>query len=163
MMKEEVIVKSLRINRIGESQYFQITVPRDVKRIIGLEYGAIEKDGVLRPSPFRTFEAGEDNISLSIFPNTMIGRLVLRTAGCEGVFYQDDLIEDSNTHFGEVIAPVLWEPKRWTHGRKRHHIEFSIEENNVIYGFFQDSWGSNEYETFSYKLNLYLWIEKCIA
>jgi hypothetical protein len=91
----------------------------------------------------------------------LIGKLTLRATGCDGVFYQGDLIEDNNIHFGDRVAPVLWTPQLWTHGRKRHEVEFCIKENNTIYGFFQDNWGVEEYESLSYKLNLYLWIEKC--
>ena len=155
MMKEEAIVSSINITRIGENHHFQMQVPRDSKRIISLEYGAIQKNGDPLPPPF----AGEN--AFKFLPNKIIGRLTLRAAGCEGIFYQGDLIEDQNIHFGEVIAPVNWQPRLWTHGRKKEEIGLSITENSMIYGFFQDSWGAGEYISLTYRLNLYLWIEKC--
>ena len=158
-MKEEAIIKSLFIKRIGESQYFQIVVPRDVRRVVGIEYGATEKNGELLPSPFLAI----DENTLIVSPNKIIGRLTLRTAGCEGIFFQENLIEESNVHFGENVASVLWQPQRWTHGRKRYEAELCISENSMIYGVFQDSWGAGEFETLNYRLNLFLWVEKCIA
>lgn len=160
-MKEEVIIKSLHIEKIGEKQFFQISLPHDTKRIIGIEYGTTAKDGVPLPSPFFAI-GGDQDPSLWLEASKIIGRLVLRTAGCTGIFYQDDLVEDKNIHFGENIAPVLWTPFQWTHGRKRHETKISVGENRLIHGFYQDSWGIGEFETLSYNLNIYLWIEKCM-
>jgi hypothetical protein len=38
-MKEQVLVKRISITKNGEIQYFQIRVPRDAERIIGIEVG----------------------------------------------------------------------------------------------------------------------------
>jgi hypothetical protein len=38
-MKEQVLVKRISITKSGEIQYFQIRVPRDAERIIGIEVG----------------------------------------------------------------------------------------------------------------------------
>lgn len=157
-MNQEVIIKTVVIKRIGEKQHFQLSIPFDAKTVIGFEYGATEKNGIPLPS---ILEAGPDDFSLLFFPNKTIGKLVLGATGCAGTFYQGDLTEDKNLRFGERVAPILWQPELWTHGRKRHELEFSVNENSTISGFFEDSWGVGEYESLSYKLNLYLWIEKC--
>jgi hypothetical protein len=165
IMKEEVIVKNLDIKKIGEKQFFQISLPHDAKRIIGIEHGVTSKDGVLLPSP--TFAplsvfGGEDDDSLEVFENKIVGRLVLRGSSCSGIFYQDDVVENQNAHIGENIAAVIWSPQFWTHGRKRHETPLCVSENRMIHGFFEDSWGIGQYQTLSYTLNLYVWIEKCI-
>jgi hypothetical protein len=165
MMKEEVIVKSLFIEKIGQKQFFQISLPHDTKRIIGIEHGVIGKEGVLLPSPsFAPSFAfgGEDDISLDFFENKIIGRVMLRGSSCSGIFYQDDIVENRNPHLGENIAAVIWSPDFWTHGRNRHEIGLRVCENRMVHGFYQDSWGIEEYQTLSYTLNIYLWIEKCI-
>lgn len=164
MMKEEVIVKSLDIKKIGEKQSFQISLPHDTKKIIGIEHGVMGKQGVPLPSPsFAPFFAlgGEDDSSLKVFENKIVGNLVLRRSSCSGIFYQGDVVENQNAHIGENIPPVIWSPQFWTHGRKRHEIELCVCENRLIHGFYQDSWGIAEYQTLSYTLNLYVWIEKC--
>lgn len=156
MIKQEVIAKSLTISRIGEKHHFQMPLPRDAVRIIGVEYGTSEKYGVPVPSPYQIVES-----SMPVHLNKVIGRLTLKAAGCEGIFYQGDLVEDRNIEFGETVAHVIWDPLPWSHGRKRHEIEINISENRMVQGFFQDCWGADEYESLSYKMNLYLWIEKC--
>lgn len=161
MMKEEVIVKTLDIKKIGEKQFFQISLPHDTKRIIGIEHGVIGKAGIPLPSPSFAF-GGENDVSLSMASNKIVGKLMLRTASCSGIFYQDDVVENRNEHLGENIPPVIWSPQFWTHGSKRYEIGLCVCESRMIHGFYEDSWGIEEYQTLSYMLNIYLWIEKCI-
>ena len=152
-MKQEAIVESFTIERKGEMRQFQILLPRDTNRIIGFEYGVSEKFEEPAPPP----DSNED--AFLFLRNKVIGSIILRTNGCEGIFYQGDLIEDRNIHFGETIAPVNALP--WSHGRKRHEVELSIKENRIVHGFFKDYLGSGGFSSIYYRLNLYLWIEKC--
>ena len=39
MMKEQVIVTQLRITKAGQSKHFQVRLPKNTKRIIGIEVG----------------------------------------------------------------------------------------------------------------------------
>ncbi|MBS1577392.1 MAG: hypothetical protein JST09_18995 [Bacteroidetes bacterium] len=164
MIKEEAIVQTLSGNRIGEIKDVQIQLPNDTKSIIGLEYGAIGFSGVPLPNPFREVGPEETDPSFIISANKVIGKLSLQSAGNESLFYQGNLIEDRNAYLNEGIATVLWQPAQWSHSRKREELAFNIESNaSFIEGFFQDSWGKDEYESLSYSLHLYLWIEKCKA
>jgi len=158
-MIQEAITQKLLIERMGEKQHFQITLPRDTRRIIGLEYGTLEKDGNSVPSAIPV-PAISDYFKVS--PSKVIGRLSLRSSGAEGFFYQADLTEDRNANLHEVPIGVLWQPRAWTHGRKWEEISFNISTHiRLIEGLFEDSYGIGEYNNFTYQLGLYLWIEKC--
>lgn len=160
-MIQEVIVQRLAIERIGEKHHFQIALPRDTKRIIGLEYGTLEKDGVLLPGGPPVPGISE---YFRVARSKIIGRLSMKYPGPEGTFYQGDLTEDRNSSLHERIAGVLWQPKSWTHGRKREEINFSINSRiRFIEGLFEDSYGASEYADLYYQLNIYLWIEKCVV
>src|SRR5580765_5593257 len=153
-MKQEAIMESFIIERKGEMRQFQILLPRDTNRIIGFEYGVSEK----YEEPEVPVDPNDN--ALLFLPNKVIGNIILRTNGCEGIFYQSDLIEDRNVHFGETIAPVAAMP--WSHGRKKHEVELSIKENRIVHGFFKNYLGSGGFNSsIYYRLNLYLWIEKC--
>jgi hypothetical protein len=152
-MKQEAIAQTLIIERMGEMRHFQILLPRDTNRIIGFEYSVSEK----YEEPFVALAAEED--PFVFLPNKIIGSIVLKANGCEGVFYQGDIVEDRNIHFGENVAPDFAMP--WSHGRKRHEIELNIKENRIVYGFFKDCLGAGVDTYVYYRLNLYLWIEKC--
>jgi len=159
MIREEVIAQSLSITRIGQRKYFQVSLPRDTKRIIGLEYGAIKKQG--EPASFMPPPVTLADPVFWIYADKIIGKLMLRAGR---MFYQADLIEYRNIHLGETIIFPGWEPKPWTHGGRMEEIELSVlTDTALIEGFFQDSWGQGEFETLSYQLHLYLWIEKNIC
>ncbi len=157
VMKQEAIITTLSITRIGESQFFQITLPADTIRIIGVEYDVTAKQGeiIAPPDP-------ADN-SFDMKASKPIGRLTLRNTGCQSVFLKYDLAEDRNIHLGELFVIGLPEPQLWSHGRKKFEMELSVARNSIVQGFYQDSWGRDEYQALRYELNLYLWIEKCIA
>ncbi len=154
-------MQTLAVSRIGERIYFQVQLPYDTKRIIGLEYGATNQIGVPLPGPSFAF-GPEGDTSLKVSRNKVIGKISLQNAGSEHLFYQGDLIENRNKHLGEGIISVLWQPSIWTHSRKREELQLNVESNtSFVEGFFQDSWGAGEYESLAYILHLYLWIEKC--
>lgn len=152
-MKQEAIVQSFIIERMGEMRSFQILLPRDTNRIIGFEYSVSEK----YEEPFVAPVPNED--AFLFLPNKIVGSLILKTNGCEGTFFQGDLIEDRNIHFGETVSPAFAQP--WSHGREKHEIELNIKENRMVHGFFKDCLGAGLDTYVYYRLNLYLWIEKC--
>jgi len=95
-------------------------------------------------------------------PNKSIGRLSLQSPGSESVFFENTLLDNRNQVLNEGISSISLQPFEWTHSRKREEISFSVDNNTrFIEGFFQDSFGVDEYESLQYNLHLYLWIEKC--
>lgn len=163
MMNEEAIVRILQVNRIGEIIHFQVQLPNDTKRIIGLEYGTTGQNGVFLGSP-EFPPVAEVQPSFRVYANKVIGKISLQNPGSENVFYQGNLIEDRNAELHEGTASTLWQTTSWIHARKREEVSLNVEGNtSFIEGFFQNSWGKNEYESLSYSLHLYLWIEKCKA
>ena len=122
MMREEVIIQQLSIDRIGKKIYFQIRLPRDAKRIIGLEFGTMEKDGTKIPGaggspfvPFTKFSA-----------NKVIGDITMQVPGNENIFFQHCIIEDRNITLGEQIATDAWKPQLWVHHTKRLEMCLSV-------------------------------------
>ena len=158
MMREEAIVISKDINSSGQYVYFQLSLPKDTGRIIGLEYGTITGEMITDRVGF-SIEAVPG--PFEVVANAVKGRLTLQVPGCENLFFQGDIVEDKNRHMGEVAAQLQWLPAAWSHGRKREEITFSVDKkSNLIEGIYKDV--SAEVAGFSpYKFHLYLWIEKC--
>lgn len=164
MMNEEVIVQVVRIARIGERVYFQIPLPNDARKIIGIEYGTLKKEGEPIAGPMRMAEeeSSSGDPYFQVIPNKAIGSLILQSPGSENIFFQGNLVENRNQALNEGISSISFQPCDWTHCRKREEISFSVDNNTrFIEGFFQDFFGAEEYETLQYNLHLYLWIEKC--
>jgi hypothetical protein len=159
MIIQEVITHRLLIERMGERRHFQISLPRDTSRIIGVEYGTLEKDGVILPGG-GPVPAISDYFKVKA--SKIIGRLTLKTTSAEGLFFQGDLVEDRNSTLHEIVAGVAWQPKPWTHGSKREETSFLINTPmRFVDGMFEDRYGIGEYQILTYQLGLFLWIEKC--
>ncbi len=163
MIKEQAIVHTLTVKRIGEKTAFQLRLPADTKRLIGLEYWALKTQGELLPNPAlrRVVPPQQDNI-LHMRANKMIGKLNLQNNGCAGLFYQGILKEYRNIGFQEYVSSVLFTAADWIQSTKRYEINWNVS-GGLVEGLFEDSYGLNEYSTLEYELNLYFWIEKCVA
>jgi hypothetical protein len=167
-MTEQAIVHRIAITQIGQRVSFQVRLPKDTRRLIGLEYDARKISGNAYVSFFIVDEGGEENplfgaqgdLSFKPNPNKLIGRLSLRNSFCEGLFYQGDLVEDNNTEQYERIALQAYVPKPWMHSTRREEIGINVNPG-LIQGFFEDSYGVNSHTELEYELTLYFWIEKC--
>jgi hypothetical protein len=153
MTRESCLVESLYVDRMGKKVYFQLSLPRDAKRIIGLEFGANGSCGaLLSPTPLPP--------SVQVRANKAIGKISLQVAGRENVFFQTTVVEDRNIGAGEFFT-AGFPSKDWSNGRKREEWPVEVAENTVIEGLFQDSWGEGEFQWLQYRFHVYIWIEKC--
>ncbi|NCT73980.1 MAG: hypothetical protein GXC78_05575 [Chitinophagaceae bacterium] len=162
MTIEQAITHRFTIARLGEKVFFQLRLPRDSRRVIGVEYDVRKTSGEETPYVSLVFDPDGDPY-FKRNTNKLIGRLSLQNRGCEGLFYQGDLIEDHNKAQYEGIHAQLFSPEPWMHSRKREEIDFNVS-SGVVEGFFEDAnFGQYEYVGLEYEVFLYLWIEKCVA
>jgi hypothetical protein len=157
MTIEQAIVQKLFIQRIGQLVSFQVRLPRNTKRLIGLEYDARKIAGNGYVS--RLQYGWEGDTSFKRYKNKTIGKLSLYNNSCEGLFYEGDLIEDRNKWQYEGY----WHGSNvevWMQSTRREEIGLSVTPG-LIQGLYQDQYGVNEYVDLMYELCLYFWIEKC--
>ena len=161
MTREEVIVHRLFIERAGQVTAFQVRLPKDTSRIIGLEYNARKIYG--EPEDIIIHEGGAytGGASFVVKSNKTIGQLSLGNFNCAGLFYQGDLIENRNAAHLEGIASLQYTASPWIQSTKREEICFCVT-GHTIEALFKDSYGAGEYDYLEYELSLYFWIEKCI-
>jgi len=134
-------------------EYFQIRMPHDTCRIIGLEYGMLPDEGTTQLPP--------TNIDphFQMQTNEQFGRLTLQVPGCVGIFYQGELIKDKNIHMGEAVGFVNWQPGLWTHSRKRTEIELNVPGAPFVEGLFCNMHEDDD----PYWVHIYLWIERKLS
>jgi hypothetical protein len=162
MIREQAITHQLTITKVGERVAFQIRLPHDTRRIIGLEYEVRTASGEYIPYVSRDHFDSLGDTDFFRNRNRLIGRLSLRNDRCEGLFYQGNLIEDRNTGQHEGIYAQLSSPQPWIQSRKREEIGLSVA-GRLIEGLYEDGlYGLYEYDELQYELYLYLWIEKCV-
>lgn len=162
MTKEEAIPVTLLISQIGQLVYFQVPLPTDVEQVIGFEYSTGWSEGV--PINIRSPHFIAAPNLFVIHASKLIGKLTLWVPGPENIFFQAYLQEDTNMAYGEVATSVTWNPVPWIHCRKRE--EHALRVNRPVpflEGYFQDRWGVGQFQSLSYQLHLYVWIDKCIS
>lgn len=176
-MKEQVIIQPISITRRGQQNFFQVKLPRDTHRIIGIESGLIVLD-----CPPYAFSPLQGNPGL-ILRNNLMGVMQLKANGRPDIFYAKEIFErDLNIGAGELRL-FLYDPPNerrlslrrifvppdgnsfsfspsCTHGTKREEDPLNICDCTVINGHFKDSIGEVMGYDLSYKVMLYIWIEK---
>lgn len=153
-MKEKVTIQQVQISKRGEIKTFQVKLPTDAKKIIGIEttvkgidvFEEIFFDFHASPIFFfrRNYIAGE-----------------FRLQGCEGsnMFYvKDVMVNDANLGFGDFAQGFYMREKAWTHGYNRFEEEVLVDENcPVLFGTFKDRFGEIWGGDISYQVNVYVW------
>ena len=163
-MREEAIVVSLSITKPKEIKNFQIRLPCDTNRIIGVEWGAIrtfyaETGNYIDPE-WWGFPNTNDPL-FQVKPNKTFGELTLMAMGHENIFFRDELKnKDSNIFWADFSKPVMNQFKEWTHSRRREEIEINVKGSSILEGCYKDRWGIVNELIVRYTLHLYLWIEK---
>jgi hypothetical protein len=184
IMKERVIIKQVSITKRGETQYFQIRLPRDAAHIIGIEtgicrtgkgfseyvhsraYAAAPVAAVAAAAPASKVPVPVPGPQAGHFPvgfrrNILIGELKLQSQEKANVFFSEDVFEsDQNIGFADYSATRFFSPSQWTHEFKR--FEEKVVVNGVttlIGGYFKDRIGERFKTNLSYTVNVYVWYE----
>ncbi len=153
ILQQEVVVLTIPVTQQGQMEYFQIKLPHNLQRIVGIEYGMLPDQGstalpVTNIDPYFQLRANE-----------WFGRLTMSIPTCGGIFYQWDLYKDKNIHFTEAIGFKYWEPAIWTHSRKRHEVEIEVGKASFVEGLYCNT----RPDSANYFVHIYLWVEKTQA
>jgi len=168
MMKEEIILHREYITKLGEQKYFQIELPQDINKIIGIETGVFRygtTNALYGGNPAEY--AGSDPLDplFEIVFNDPIGSLSLQAQDHPGIIYQGVARqEDWNwkwADFTQALYNGIFD--QYSHDRKRHEdIILTDFCTTKITGHYKDSWGSHYSNHVEYDLLIYLWIERKI-
>jgi hypothetical protein len=178
-MREEVIIQSIGITKKKEQQFFQVKLPRDTNKIIGIETGLYVESTL---PVFFPYIQGNANI---IRQNRLMGTLQLHSSGKPNLFYAKELFDnDINVGANEmknvpdVIERRLIEPQLrkgedvpndgnnfsdftiWSHGTKREEDPIDVCGCQLINGQFKDTVGEYYNINIKYRVILYIWIER---
>jgi len=158
---EQAIIHNITIQKSAERQHFQIKLPRDTKRIVGIETSM----RVLQESTaFKDLVNGKRKIaSLGVFQyNVLMGELRLQSNEAAGFFFSAEIVEsDINLNYGDYIRTVYWGAEQCTHGYKREEDAVMVDRNTtVINGNYKDNIGTLIGEDLLYQVKVIVWTEK---
>jgi hypothetical protein len=185
-MKERVIVKRVVITKRGEIQYFQIRLPRNAERIIGIEtsisrtgkgfseyvhsrgYAATPVAAVAAPAikvpvpvPVPLPKPGGSPAVLRFQRNALIGELKLQSLERANVFYSSEVFEsDRNVGFGDFSVSRFFPVNPWSHEILREPEPVEVDGiTTLIGGVFTDAIGAQFKTNLSYQANVFVWYE----
>ncbi len=179
MMREEAIIQSIAITKKKEQSFFQVKLPRNTHKIIGIETGLFVTSVL---PDFLPYTQGDAN---NIRRHRLIGTLQLQASGKPNLFYAREIFDkDINIGvnelkivqeavFNELLAapplkgnnpPVdgnnFFDFPVWSHGTKREEDPVNICGCQLINGQFKDAVGAYYNANIQYKVILYIWIER---
>lgn len=168
MIREEIILHREYIEKLGQQKHFQLELPIDVKKIIGIETGVFRYGSSMAlfgGNPAEDPQSDPLDPLFKISFNDVVGKLTLQTQDFPGVIYQSDVRQtDKNTKwadFTQTLYDGLFD--QFSHDRKRHENTIAIDLcKQSIEGFYKDCWGEHDSSHVEYELLIYLWIEKKI-
>lgn len=161
-MKEQVLITQLRITKAGQVKHFQVKLPKNVIRIIGIEMSfrlihglSIDETGTgLAPvlelprffSPFKS--------------NRFIGELKLQSCEEANIFYATHLQTDENIGAGDFSQNDYWKARTFTHQSKTEEDIVIVDaDTTIIQGIYKDRIGEINNTDVEYKVNVYVWVE----
>jgi hypothetical protein len=159
-----VIVSTLSVTKPREIKNFQIALPCDAGRIIGVEWGAIRSFYAVTGNYTDPELWGFPNMNDPLFqvkPNKVIGEISMQTLGPENVFFRGEIKDkDSNIFWADFSNPVINQFKEWTHRRRMEEMEINVDNNTIVEVCYKDRLGIINAVFALYTVHLYLWVEK---
>jgi hypothetical protein len=169
MFKERVIITKLSITKVGQIVHFQVKIPRDAIRIIGVELsGCYSNPPMERQAAFAKLALATEarmSRSFSILQFTsspFVGDVRLQSCEDTNVFYSDDVyLADYNLGYGDFSATALFPATSETHGYKRYEYVVNTNgETTILKGIYRDRQTANSNPQYTYTVNVYVWYEK---
>lgn len=177
-MIQDVCIHKLLISKRGERHYFQIKIPRNATRLIGMEMGMFKTTA----SPYLERVPLEYK-PLRVKRNTPYGELRLQSLTAPNFFYSRELLqEDENLVMDDImvgrsellfldplqplllsgrgfspLGTVYLPSRQYTHGRKMEVDEVDVCPDSLIYGCYTDLIGELESYDHQYAVQIYLW------
>lgn len=180
-MKEKVLIYPVTVRKKGEVKSFQIILPEDARRIIGIETTVKDLDVLITPggfggeplaAPGEGF-GGEGFAAFGVFAapaaqhhfhwgqTYLAGYLKLQSCERANIFYAGDVrLTDNNLGYGNFSQTNFFRHRAWTHGYRREEDVVCVNECcSVIQGTYTDAAGLRLNVDAQYTVKVYVWYE----
>lgn len=147
-MVTSVIALKVAISRQGQQNYFQVNVPKDTARIIGIETGITGLDGVTPPE---------------ITGRQLAGQIRLQAENAANICYSAPVY----LGISDLDKQLLGFDPLYTGWQQNLHIgcidkvpdPVTIQNSYMLYGNYTDAFGKKLNRDLRYTVGLYLWTE----
>ncbi len=186
MFREKVIITKLPVMQAGQIHHFQVKIPRDAERIIGMEVSAqyldmqlLQTAAALKAAnlPAVNYARASQYTYLSlekralgsvtrITPDLFLGDVRLQSCEDTNIFYAEDIyFTDENLAFGDFSARNRrFFPTSPTHGYKHEEcVVNTCGKTTILKGIYRDRQNPqsaiNSPVFFQYTASIYVWYE----
>ena len=154
MISESVIVSSIGIFRPKQVVSFQIRIPREAERILGVEIDFNLVNGVWPQVPTNP----NWTLPLSAKRNVNIGILKMQSSEQANIFFTTRLQTDRNTGFANPSGN-FFTPKEFSHQGQSHEDSLNISgASTIVEGVFKDRLYESIEGNYQYKVEIYTWV-----
>lgn len=169
MIREQVVITAIRVKKAGQVIHFQVKLPKDTTRIIGVEITA-----KLFSYPQDSASGSADGTAGGIDPRApkelkpllfkrdlCLGEVKLQSCEEANIFYAADLIVDKNIGLQDFSQNAFWKPSNITHQTKAFEETIIVDgDSTVIQGFYRDRSVTSISTPIDYQVNIYVWTER---
>ncbi len=153
MIKERVMVKQIPITKAGQIAIFDIKVPREVNKIIGIETGLRWISGSIPKEV--TLTSVIDTLRFN--RNITLGDLTFKSFDNAHLFYSEEIKLHRSYSYGDFTAPNFL-PKPYTHQTLLQEDTISLDGAiTLAQGMYKDTYQSEA--PFAYTVIVYVWLE----
>lgn len=158
-MEKRVIIETFVIDKPSQVQIFEVIIPRDVERIVGVELGFNLLEGDLSEGSGSGGSGGGGawDIPILIKRNVCAGELRLQSFSKANLFYAGEISLDRNIDNGDFTSQ-FFPPKVYTHLSKAEEVKIKLtSRNRMIRGIYRDKLSASITGAYKYQVKLYLW------
>jgi hypothetical protein len=168
---EQVFIRKITITKKEQQYFFQITLPKNVQQIIGIETGVRLKTVLKKRKPRRLLP-----IRFGFYRNTPIGMLQLKAMGTNQTIYTNTIsLTDNNIGMDDLVSKVIpnekmdnpkdtkelllkqWISNVHTHCARKEEDTINVCGVHTLYGSFTDVLGKQLVRDIEYTVQLYIW------
>lgn len=163
MIREQAIITMVKITKAAQVKNFQVKLPKNSKRIIGIETGVRFKvipivdgaDGGTTIPP-----AGHLNSLITFNRNMLIGELKLQSCEEANIFFATHVQSDKNIGAGDFSQNGNWKAELFSHQTKSNEDIVIVDgDSTILQGIFKDRVGEQSNADHEYTVKVYVWIE----
>jgi hypothetical protein len=174
---EQVFIRKITITKKEQQYFFQITLPKNVQQIIGIETGVRLKT-ILKKRKWRNLLP----IRFGFYRNTQVGMLQLKAMGANQTIYTNTIsLSDANIGYDDLVSVLQFNEdlpypkdlkdqfvKPWASSVHNHSIRKEEDTINIcgvhtLYGSFTDVLGKQLARDIEYTIQLYIWTNETIT
>lgn len=174
-MKERVHIHTLEVSGQGQIINFQVRIPRDAKRIVGILITEnVSAEGGAPSRGARGVDISRPRITFPV----KVGHLILQSKDKANFFYAEDVLHNDNSFsVGDfTIAALSYLPsisllelpsgigtakREFTGGAKWQELCIEIDiQNTKLFGIYTDTFNESREANSTYQVKLYFYYEQ---